>query len=71
MPLTIPERKAELVRREIGLADIAAAQGVTRQHVWHVLTGKRRSPRIEQAIADAIELPVEEVFGAPPAAAVA
>jgi hypothetical protein len=63
MPLTIPQRKAALVLREITIADIARDLGVTYQHVWLVVVGRRRSARVEQAIAERIEEPVERVFG--------
>lgn len=63
MPLTIPQRKAALVLHGISTTDVANDLGVTRQHVWQVLTGKRRSPRVEHAIAQKIGKPVERVFG--------
>jgi Ner family transcriptional regulator len=63
MPLTIPQRKAALVLREITLADIARDLGVTYQHVWQVVVGRRRSARVEEAIAERIGKPPEKVFG--------
>lgn len=32
-----------------GICEAAAAFGVTRQHLYFVLTGERRSPRIERS----------------------
>lgn len=76
MPMTPSDRKAELVRRRRTITEIAASLGVSIAHVSMVVSGQRRSARIEQAVADAVEKPVAEVFGSPdepdePAAAVA
>lgn len=64
MPLTARDRKAELVRRGITMASIARGLGVTLSHVQAVVSGKRRAPRVENAVAEAIGMPVEEVFEA-------
>lgn len=64
MPMKPADRKAELVRRGVTLADIARALEVSGPHVSQVLYGKRRSPRVEQAIAEAIGKPVSRVFEA-------
>lgn len=71
MTLTPNERKAELVRLGLTQAGIARDHGVKRAHLHLVLMGVRRSERIEQAIADAIGRPVDEVFPARDAVAVA
>jgi transcriptional regulator with XRE-family HTH domain len=64
MPLTALERKAEMVLRQVTQQDIANGLGLTQSHVSEVIRGKRRSPRVEQAVAEALGRPVEEVFGA-------
>lgn len=66
MPMPALERKAELVRAGVTLSAIARKAGVSLSHVSEVMYGRRRSPRIEQAIADALKLDVSDVF--PPAA---
>ena len=48
--------------RQIGQAEIARQIGVSRVYVHDVLHGRRRSDRIEAAIAEAIGRPVAEVF---------
>ncbi len=62
MPLTADDRKAELKRRRVNIEAFARSLGVDGSHVHHVLAGRSRSPRIEQAIADKLELPVSDVF---------
>lgn len=62
MPMTPADRKAELVRRGKSISSVARELGVVAAHVNQVVNDKRRSLRVEQAIADAIEMPVEEVF---------
>lgn len=62
MPMRPEDRRAELVRNGKTLADIARALGVTGPHVSQVVAGKRRSPRVERAVADAIGQPVDVVF---------
>lgn len=64
MALSIPQRKAALVEREVKISEIASDLEVSRQHVWQVLTGRRRSPRVEKAIARAMGKRVEDVFAA-------
>lgn len=63
MPMKPLDRKVELVRREINLAQIGRQLGVTRHHVAMVVGGRRRSPSVEAAVSEAIGLPMEEVFG--------
>jgi lambda repressor-like predicted transcriptional regulator len=62
MPMTPNERKAELVRRGRTMADIARQLGVSLGHVAQVVRGLRRSPSVEQAVAEAIEHDVADVF---------
>lgn len=65
MPMTPRERKAALVLRGIVMSDIARALDVAAAHVSLVVSGDRRSPRVEQAVADAIGLPIEDLFPPP------
>jgi transcriptional regulator with XRE-family HTH domain len=65
MPLSSLERKAQMVLKQVQQIALAEQLGVTQSHISQVLSGDRRSPRVEQAIADAFGMPVEEVF--PPA----
>lgn len=62
MALTTRERKAGLVLKGITVRSIARDLGVSEGHVSQVLSGLRRSPRVEQAVAEAIGKPVERVF---------
>lgn len=56
--------KYEIWRRrpEISMASIGRKVGVTRMAVHLVVERKINSPRIAQAVADAIERPLDEVF---------
>ena len=56
------EIKAALVLRGITATSIARSLGVARPNVSETIVGIRRTVRIRQAIADAIELPVRQVF---------
>lgn len=62
MTMAPRDRKAELVRRGVTMASIARELGVTASHVQAVVAGIRRSPRVEQAVADALGLPQDSVF---------
>jgi hypothetical protein len=64
MPMTPIEIKVELLRREVTLASIARELNVTDGHVSQVVSGKRRSPVVEAAVAKAIGRPVGDVFSA-------
>ncbi len=66
MSMTPRERKAALVLKGRTMAEIARALKVEQGHVSQVVGGKRRSPKVEQAVAVAIGRPVSEVF--PPVA---
>lgn len=56
------EIKAALVLRGITAVSIAKSLGLARSNVTATISGKRRTPRIRQAIAAAIGRPVAEVF---------
>lgn len=62
MPMTGLDRKAELIRNSKRQSDIARALGVSSTAVSDVVSGRSRSARIEQAVAEAIGRPVEDVF---------
>lgn len=62
MAMTPNERKAALMLRDVTISEIARGLGVTVGHVSHVVAGNRRSPNVEQAIADAIGQPLADVF---------
>lgn len=62
MPIEPIDRKIELIRAGVSMAEIGRTLGVTKEHVSMVVGGKRRSPRVETAVADAIGKPVEDVF---------
>lgn len=70
MPLTPTERKGLLMAAGSGVRQLAEELGY-RSHsvVSLVVQGKLRSLRVEQAIADRIGRPVEEVFEPFPVAA--
>lgn len=68
MPLTPQDRKAELVRRGLTMSDVARQLDLSLNHVSKVIAGERRSPRVEQAIAELIQRPVHRVFPAAKAA---
>lgn len=54
--------KIELLKRGISGAAIARQEGVVRQAIYHVVAGRRRSPRLRGAIARAIGTRVEKLW---------
>lgn len=70
MPLTIQDRKAELVRREITSAKIAAALGLSGAHVSRVLNElDLTGPKAQQVmayVARQLGLPIEVAFPVEP-----
>ena len=69
MPLTPLERKAQMVLKEITQVALAAELGVTQSSISMVVSGERRNAVIEEAIARALGMPVDVVFGTDPVAA--
>lgn len=59
------EIKAQLVLNGIKLKDIAESLGVSRPCVSIIISGRERSRRVEQAIADRLGLPYEALWGEP------
>lgn len=61
LPLDIV--KEQLSKRDVLLSDIAQALNVTSCHVTLVIQGTTTSYRMAQAIANALNLPINQVFG--------
>jgi transcriptional regulator with XRE-family HTH domain len=62
MPLSPIDRKVGLLRRGVTMSEIARELEVSPHHVSRVVSGERRSPAVEQAVAKALGLPVARVF---------
>lgn len=64
MSLSPLDRKIALMRAGVTMSAIARTvePPVTANHVCQVVAGKRRSPRIEAAVAHAIKKQPDEVF---------
>jgi transcriptional regulator with XRE-family HTH domain len=63
--MTPHEIKVEIYRRRpegLTITSIAKDLGVSKQAVALVIEGRQTSARIAQRVADAIQLPIEEVF---------
>ena len=56
------ERKVELLKKGVRVADIARELGCSQSHVSLVLSGRSISARVQLAIAEKIGRPVAEVF---------
>jgi len=54
--------RAEMVRRKITVVSIAKHLGIAHPSVSMVMSGRRSTRYVQEAIAAAIERPVEEVF---------
>lgn len=52
----------QLKKRFGRLVDFAAHIGVSKVSLCQVVYGVRKNPKIRQAIAQALEMPVEQVF---------
>jgi DNA-binding phage protein len=46
--VTVTQVTAQAQKRHIGITEAARKLGVTRQHLYLVIKGERRSPRIER-----------------------
>lgn len=64
--LTPNQRRARLIEHGIRQATLARRMGLKPCTVGGVIAGYRFSKRIQQAIAEAIGLPFEEVWGSKP-----
>ena len=54
--------KQTLAKKDIRLSDISRDLGIKLPSVSQVIHGRRPSRRVSQAIADAMGMPLEEVF---------
>ncbi|HEY3309879.1 MAG TPA: helix-turn-helix transcriptional regulator [Desulfuromonadaceae bacterium] len=59
---TAKKIKMLLIEKEIPGAEIARSIGVDRTAVYHVISGKSKSPRIRKAIAATFNLPIEDLW---------
>lgn len=62
MSLSPLERKVALMRKGVFMSEIGRSLGITGAQVSYVVAGKRRSPRVEAAVAEVLGRPVAEVF---------
>ncbi|NVN97662.1 helix-turn-helix transcriptional regulator [Candidatus Nomurabacteria bacterium] len=51
-----------LIEKNISGAEIARAIGVDRSAVYHTISGKSKSAKLRKAIANALKLPIEELW---------
>ncbi len=56
------EIRAELIRRNVRVTDIASSLGLPHPNVCAVIAGKRPTKHIRRAIAKAINKPVREIW---------
>lgn len=70
MALAPLDRKIALMRHGVTMTSIALRLDVSPNHVAKVVRGQRYSKTVRAAVAEAIGLPVEEVFGPQVTAAV-
>lgn len=61
--LSYTEIKTQLKSKDIYLSDVAFAVGVTRSHAYQIASGKAKSKKVAEAIAQCIGSPLEQVFG--------
>lgn len=57
------EIKIELLKRGISGAEISRRIGCHRTAIYHVIAGRYKSRRVRQAVAEALNLPYEVVWG--------
>lgn len=60
--MTPNEIRAALILNEVKVIDIAKSLDLKHSNVSVVISGGKSTPRVRQAIADAIGRPVDEVF---------
>lgn len=58
-----PEIKAQLVKKGISYAKIAAECGVSPGLITNVVAGRTHSRKVQEAIANHLSLPFHEVWG--------
>ncbi|MDG6005520.1 MAG: hypothetical protein E3K29_06685 [Candidatus Brocadia sp.] len=54
--------KIELIKKNTSGFEIARKMGVSRSAIYLTIYGKRKSPRLRKAIADAIDMKVEDLW---------
>lgn len=54
-----------MIEKEVTGADIARRAGVDRSSIHHVITGKTKSPRLRQFIADVLGVRVADLWPEP------
>lgn len=59
---TVKKIKIVMIEKEITGAEIARRAGVDRSSIHHVITGKCRSERLRQVIAEALGVTVDELW---------
>ena len=55
--------KVEMLKKRLSGADIARKAGVDPSAVYHVVSGRSKSKKLRQAIADALETSYEDIWG--------
>ena len=55
--------KVEMLKKRLSGADIARKAGVDRSAIYHVISGRSKSKKLRQAIADALGMSYNEVWG--------
>jgi transcriptional regulator with XRE-family HTH domain len=60
--MTEKEIKILMIRKDVRAVDIARKINVHRSWITNVIKGRRPTRRIQQAIADALNKPVEKLF---------
>jgi len=54
--------KIELLKKGIEAKEIAQKLGVSRSLVYKVIAGRRKNPKVRQALAEVVGIPVEELW---------
>jgi transcriptional regulator with XRE-family HTH domain len=57
------EVKVQMLKKTVTQTDIAKALGIDRSTVSGVVNGHRTSRRVQKAIADAVGVPYEKLWG--------
>ncbi len=56
------EIRAELLKNDVKIKDIASELGLVSPCISAVISGRRRTPKVREAIARAINKPVNEIW---------
>jgi lambda repressor-like predicted transcriptional regulator len=59
---TVQLIKMELARKNLSAAEIGRQAGVGRTVICHTIAGRRKSRRLRRAIAEAVDIPVENLW---------